>query len=486
MVKSFFSALAPYLPLINIFLGLLIIYKGRHEPARSTMIWLMVLTIFPVVGFIPYLIIGSRGRLHKLFDMKGQQDDTIQGLIDFQLKVLNSKELDYPEPRFEDYRELVELNLRTDQAVLTADNKVDVFTDGMEKFKTLYWDIDHAKKTIEIQYYIVKSDRLGREMMGHLTRAARRGVKVRFLVDGFGNRNLKKKDVETMEEAGVETAVFFPSFLKIFNFRLNYRNHRKLSVIDDRIAYIGGFNVGDEYVGRYPRFGYWRDTHLRIEGSAALPIKVRFLKDWYYASDIRPIYEDDLKLKAKGDGPGQTACQLVTSGPDNNLPNIKFALGKMISSANQSIYIQTPYFLPDPSFFEFLVLALRQGVEVCLMVPCKPDHPMVYPATISFCADLLREGAKIYRYQNGFLHAKTVLIDDFVSMVGSANMDERSFALNFEASEIVYSFEVNQKLRRAFQRDVEKSTQMTEKSYKNRPLSMKLKEPICRLFGPLF
>ncbi|MCI6660116.1 MAG: cardiolipin synthase [Peptoniphilaceae bacterium] len=468
---------------INLILVGLVIYMGRHKSSRSTMIWLMALALFPVIGFIPYLLMGKDTRRRNMFRLKAEQDKYVQRETALQWMEISESQREGIRPGFEDYSELIGLNLRLDRSVVTTDNEVRIFTDGASKFHTLLEDIENAHATIEMQYYIVKSDRLGKAVMDALIRAAKRGVKIRFLTDGLGGRDLKKSDVNRLRAAGVHTAEFFPSLLSIINLRMNYRNHRKLVIIDDKIGYIGGFNVGDEYVGRYPRFGNWRDTHLRIDGGATVDLKIRFLMDWYYASGEDPAEEPD--IKPQGNPEGNIPCQLVTSGPDTEYPNIKYALIKMIQSANHEIYIQTPYFIPDATVMEILLVAIQQGVKVNLMIPDRPDHPVVYPATLSHAGELIRHGASVYRYEGGFLHSKVILIDDFISMVGSANVDERSFSLNFEASEIVYSKKINRRLRRAFEEDVRKSTLLTAEVYEKRSLWMKIRQPLCRLASPI-
>ncbi len=468
---------------MNIILAIAIIYMNRYRPARSTTLWLMIMALFPIVGFIPYLLLGRDTRRRRKFYEKNTMDMRImeQALVDFD-DIRRKQELD-DAGRFQDYMELVAINARTGRTELSEGNRVQIFTDGRSKFDALIADIDAATQEINLQYYILKSDALGYELIHALMRAVSRGVHVRVLSDGIGVRSLSRRAQKEMRQSGIEFGIFFPSVLRYINLRLNYRNHRKIVVIDNAIGYIGGFNVGDEYVGRSPRFGPWRDTHLRIEGLAVASMKLRFLQDWYYVLGTDPAQEPAFTPRRPENG--DVFCQLVSSGPDTALANIKFSMLKMISAANKAIYIQTPYFIPDQSIYEALVLAIQQGVEVNLMIPDRPDHPVVYPATMSFAGELIHAGAKVYRYERGFLHSKVLIIDDVASLVGSCNMDERSFSLNFESSEFLLSPEVNAQLRAAFQKDIEFSTLLTPELYQQRSLLMKLKEPVCRLFAPL-
>ncbi len=480
---------------INILLGIIIIYLGRNRPARSTVMWLMVLALFPVVGFLGYLLLGANTRKAQMFEIKGDADMAITALVEDQNDYLSEVQIPYIDEGssyrdsdlsqdFENYNELMAINLNASRAYITDNNAVTVFTDGRKKFDALIADIDRAEHNIEIEYYIVKSDGLGREVIAHLIKAARRGVHVRFLTDGIGCRKLSRTAIRKMNEAGIETAIFFPSLIRFVNFRLNYRNHRKLCSIDDAIAYIGGFNIGDEYIGKDPKFGYWRDTHLRIEGDAVGNIKLRFTQDWCYASGQDIKEQSDFAYKGRPVA-GHIPCQMIASGPDTHLHTIQLAMVKMISSAKHRIDIQTPYFIPTAPVIDAIIMAIQVGVEVNLMIPSKRDHIIVFPATLSYAGQLIKEGANVYAYTGGFLHSKALLVDDACCMVGSANMDERSFHLNFEASEIVYSKKVTEHLRESFEEDIKQSVRLTPEVYAQRPLSLKISEPVCRLFGPI-
>lgn len=478
-----FNLLAQNAWWINILLAITIVYSNRRRPARSTMLWIMMIAIFPIVGFIPYLLLGRDTRRRRLFRAKESLDVDV---LHHELIKWDEVTTQVPveeEGRFQDYLELIRLNVRTGLTSLSGDNDVETFFDGVSKFQKLLEDIDAAQEEITFQYYILKSDVLGTTVIQALIRAARRGVVVRVLTDGVGGRALSTGMKRVMRQEGIQVGIFYPSFLRYINLRLNYRNHRKIVTIDERIAYIGGFNVGDEYIGRNYRFGFWRDTHLRIVGSAVADLKVRFLQDWNFVTGGDEMEERE--VIAHPSETGDAFCQLVFSGPDSPQANIKLSMLKMIASADDVIYMQTPYFIPDQSFYDALVVALQQGVEVNLMIPNRPDHPVVFPATMSFAGDLIRAGARVYRYERGFMHSKVMIIDDYVSMVGSCNIDERSFSLNFEASELVYSPRINARLKRAFHEDMQESTLLTREVYNKRSWLLKLKEPICRLFAPL-
>lgn len=265
---------------------------------------------------------------------------------------------------------------------------------------------------------------------------------------------------------------------------MNNRNHRKIVIIDGKIGYVGGFNVGDEYLGKDKKFGYWRDTHLRLEGDSVNALELRFILDWNSQSNRDSIeYED--RYFPDVDFGGTIGVQIASSGPDEDWEQIKYGYLKMISSAKQSIYIQSPYFIPDQAFIDAIKIAALGGVEVNIMIPNKPDHPFVYWATLKNAASLLSAGVKIYHYDNGFLHSKTLIIDDEIASVGTANMDNRSFTLNFEVNAFIYDEAIAAQLKEAFIQDMKVSYRLTEDLYNKRSLWIKFKEGISQLLSPI-
>src|SRR5690606_24552595 len=241
-------------------------------------------------------------------------------------------------------------------------------------------------------------------------------------------------------------------------------------IIDGKIGYIGGFNIGDEYLGKSEKFGYWRDTHLRIQGDAVKMMQIRFILDWNQASRHHIEYDDRYFI---GGEKGDVGVQIVSSGPDADWEQIKYGYIKMIMSAKESVYIQTPYFIPDESLMDALRIAALSGVKIKIMIPNKPDHMFVYWATLSSIGELLNEGAEVYIYQNGFLHAKTIVVDEKLSSVGTANIDVRSFRLNFEVNAFLYDIDIAKKLVDAFEKDVLLSTQMTKSLYEKRSIGIR-------------
>ena len=469
--------------ILNMILATIVIFIERREPS-TTWAWLLVLFFFPVAGFIFYLFLGRNLRSKHLFQWEDKNKIGIEEILNKQLSGLTSNHFHFRNYSTRVNRDLIYMHLCTNDAVLTEDNEVSIFTDGNKKFEQLFKDIEQAKNHIHIQYYIIKDDNLGKRFISTLTKKAKEGVKVRVLYDELGSRTLNKKYFHEFKKAGGRVEVFFPSKLKFFNPRLNFRNHRKLVIIDGKIGYVGGFNVGDEYLGLDPKFGYWRDTHLRIEGSAVYATQTRFILDWNQASkhhDIvyQPKYFPVLKST------GSTGLQIVTSGPDSEWEQIKYGYIKLISSAKRSIFIQTPYFIPDASLLDALRIASLSGIQVKLMIPNKPDHIFVYWATTYYAGELLKTGAKIYIYDNGFIHAKMIVVDEEVSSIGTANIDVRSFKLNFEVNAFIYDERIAKLLSDIFHKDLEVSKELTLDIYGKRSKRIRIKESLSRLLSPI-
>jgi cardiolipin synthase len=347
-------------------------------------------------------------------------------------------------------------------------------------------DIRAAQDHVHILYYIFRPDGIGLRILDALAERAEAGVTVRLCFDAFGGRSVKAKHLRRLREAGGEVHSFFPNNFGPINFRVNFRTHRKIAVIDGRIGYVGGFNVGDEYVQSTKKFGYWRDTHLRIEGSAVEALQTRLLMDWNVAAPkSRRVGHEPRYFPARTETPGDVAVQIVSSGPDSSWEWIKYGYLKAINEADRSIKIQTPYFMPDAAMMDALKIAALSGVDVHLMIPDKPDHPLVYPATLSYADELASVGVNVHIYTGGFLHAKTLLIDDEVISVGTANFDYRSFRLNFEVNAFIYDVELGRRMAEIYDRDLLQCRSFDHDQIYRRPLIGHTKEAISRLVAPL-
>ncbi|MCP3031038.1 cardiolipin synthase [Halobacillus sp. A1] len=467
--------------ILNVLLALAIIFLERRD-ASSTWAWLMVLLFIPVAGFFLYLIFGRRLSNKEIFIWDKKSRLGLLTAVQNQLNDIKDRTLKVQHEDIVPYEDLIYMHLKNNDALLTQDNEVEVFTDGQKKFHALLEDIDAATDHVHLLYYIVRDDQLGQRLAEVLIKKAKENVEVKLLYDDMGSRTLSRKFIKKIEEAGGMVESFFPPLIPKLNMKINYRNHRKLAIIDGKIGYIGGFNIGDEYLGYNKRFGYWRDTHLRVKGGAVHNMQTRFILDWNQASRD-DIYYNERYYQAEAEG--DVAMQIVSSGPDSEWEQIKHGYIKMILSAKEYVYIQTPYFIPDDSLLDALRIAVLSGVDVRIMIPKMPDHPFVYWATFSNIGDMLKAGATAYIYQKGFLHAKTIVVDGNIASVGTANIDVRSFRLNFEVNAFLYHPDVARELADRFHEDIIDSTQLTSKLYKKRSLWIRFKEAIARLLSPI-
>ncbi|MDF2886682.1 MAG: phospholipase D/Transphosphatidylase [Lacrimispora sp.] len=488
--------LMEHLIYINLILSVMIVFFQRRDP-KAVWTWLLALYFIPVFGFLFYLILGQDMRKGKMFRVK-EVEDRMRYSARNQEEFLKSHDIGLDSSLARDYSDLVVYNLETSGSVLTVDNTVVIFTDGEKKFQDLREELSRATHFIHLQYYIIKNDELFDSIIPILTERAKAGVEVRILCDGMGGRFMRKSKWEKLKESGVKVGIFFPPVLGRLHLRINYRNHRKIVVIDNRIGYVGGFNIGREYISKDPKFGYWRDTHLKLQGGSVLSLQIRFALDWNYAvgenlfKNMTYFCEgedgtclDNLGVVDLNQTERKLGIQIIASGPDARSRQIRDNYIRLFSKAKDHIYIQTPYFVPDDAVLSALKVAARSGVDVRLMIPCKPDHPFVYWATYSYVGDLISEGAKCYTYENGFLHSKGVMTDGKVSSYGTANMDIRSFELNFEVNAVIYDEETTRELEALFLEDLKVCREITQERYEARSIFIRIKEQGSRLLSPL-
>jgi cardiolipin synthase len=442
--------------------------------------WLFVMLLLPGIGFIIYLFFGWKLNQRQIFDLKAQKRLGISDMAEYQKR--NPKNKPTLDTNLEN--DLVQMFLNTDNAILTTKNDLKIFTDGHEKFNSLFEDLKKAKHHINIEYFTIYDDQLGKKLRKILVQKAREGVQVRVLYDLFGSKGSKQKFFKELIQAGDEVTPFMKSKLGYYSFRINFRNHRKIVVIDGSVGYIGGFNIGDQYLGRNKRFGNWRDTHLRLEGSVVLQLQSRFFMDWN-ASAKRQKVQFSLDYFPQSNVQNNIPMQIVSSGPENDVQKIKQGYIKMIMGAKHSIWIETPYFIPDDALMEALLIAIRSGIEVRIVIPQMPDHPFVYRATEYYVQQLLKAGARIYSYQNGFMHAKTIVVDNMITSVGSANWDIRSFKLNFEANAFMYDPKVAEQIIATIKNDLKDARELDEEYFKQQSSWKKFRQLASRLISPI-
>lgn len=485
LLEVIYDFLLPIILIVNIIFAITVVFIERKNPT-ATIAWLMVLFFLPIIGFALYLIVGQTFHRDRMFRFKKEDDEKLTKVIESQKTELLYKEIPEPSSISIAYRRMMLMLIESNQAPVTVRNEVRVFIDGNDKFNALLEAIRGAQDHIHLEYYILKDDEIGREVFAALTERAKAGVSVRFLGDGLGCAGPKKAFYKPYLDAGGKLAFFFPSLINITHPRINYRNHRKIAVIDGKIGFIGGFNIGDDYLSRVPEWAPWRDTAVEVVGHAVLAMQLRFFLDWNYAAKNEPLEYDHRyfpeQSKSREDW---MPIQIVSGGPDTYWNPIKESYLKLIHLASDSVYIHTPYFIPDESIMDALRMAALAGIDVRIIMPSKPDHMFVYWAGYSYIQLLIESGVRAYTYDNGFVHSKTIVVDEVAASVGSANWDVRSFKLNFETNAIIYDANIAKELKEAFITDLDVCTELTPERFAALPGKIKFKMSISRLFSPL-
>ena len=375
-------------------------------------------------------------------------------------------------------RDLILFNLINGESIFSKDNSLVLFTDAKEKYKSLFYDILNARHSVNIEYFIIRNDRLGRDFINLLCKKAKEGVKVNLLYDELGSFKTTMRMFRPLIEAGGNVCRFLGP---IGVLRVNNRNHRKIAIIDGKIGYIGGMNIGLEYMG-LKKLSPWRDTHLKITGSSVYSLQARFLND--LVNTNKGLSKENYNsFFPEYNFCGNKCMQIISSNPETKKEEIKLSFLKMINNAKKSIYIQTPYFVPDNSLKASLKMASLSGVDVRIMIPGKPDKKYIYYITLSHIEELLKCGVKFYIH-DGFLHSKTIITDCEITSIGTSNFDIRSFSLNYEVNAFIYDKDFALTNINAFLKDVEKSTSLTYESFLKRSFLKKLCEKVLKIFSP--
>lgn len=461
-----------------------IIYDTRST--SKTLAYLMLTVFLPVLGIIIYFCIGTNYRKRKLYSKKITKDEQLQLRMQKQI-LLESKKVWSTVPKETlKYQKLAHLLLNDGTSYLTGDNHVEILLNGEQKFPEVLKSLRNAKDHIHIEYYIFEDDEIGNAIKDVLIQKAKEGVTVRLIYDDFGSRSIRNKVVPELIEAGVQAYPFYKVLFIALANRLNYRNHRKIIVIDGCIGFTGGINVSDRYINNTAKDNpyYWRDTHVKITGAGAHYLQYLFICDWNFCADeeLEPQRNFFCEPEKKS---GNAVVQIAASGPDSDNPTILFSLIQAIGMSEKEILITTPYFIPGESMLDALVVAALSGVRVVLLVPGKSDSALVAAAARSYYAELMRAGVEIYQYQKGFIHAKTMVSDQQLSVIGTANMDNRSFELNFEVNSVIYDSETAAEMASIFSRDLQDSIRINSDEWAKRPLYKQLPEKLSRLFSPL-
>lgn len=444
----------------------------NRNPVKS-LSWVLVLLFLPFIGLVFYVIFGQNLRKQKIILRK-----TYRSSHNYPITDTNQLNTDLPDSN---QVNLVRLLHKNSDALTFPDNKIDILSDGKSTFDAMFTAIRNAKSHIHIEFFIFGNDKISNRLRVLLIHKANEGVRVRMIYDYWGSFFLSRLYLRTLREAGVYIRPFLPFRLRLGRSKINYRNHRKLLIVDGKVGFTGGLNVADRYIFGNT-LGRWRDTFVRFEGSVVHGLQQLFLSDWFF---VERKLITDAKYFPAPEKFEKNLVQIVSSGPDTEWEAIMQGISSAIMSATKYIYIHTPYFIPNDVLNNCIQMAAMSGIDIRLMVPTRSDSKLSDYCTSSYLGQILEAGVRVYHYKKGFLHSKAIVIDDFVSIVGSANLDERSFNQNFEANAFIYDVDTALQLKQLFIRDIKGCQEMTFDSWNNRKRSQKLKESFARLFSPL-
>lgn len=452
--------------------------------AGKALAYILLIIGLPLIGIIIYFSIGVNFRKRKLY--KKKLTITQEKAIELQQKLRQylKNVIESQAGKMQNFFKLAQNNRF--EFMLSANNAAELLINGEQKFPSLLQDLQLARKHIHLEYYIYEVDKIGNEIAEILVKKAKEGVTVRFIYDDFGSLGINKNFVRKLREAGVEIVPFYHIRWLLFANRINFRNHRKIVVIDGKTAYVGGINVSDKYINNGEEKLFWRDTHVRIKGFAALVLQYIFLTDWNFCANQNiPFSTGYFPLNEIDNFENGQMVQVVSSGPDSDYQNIMYAMMQAVMLSQREVLITTPYFMPDTSFIDALKIASLSGVRIKILVPEIADSKLVNTISKSYYEELLEAGIEIYKYQKGFVHAKTMICDEAVSFVGTANLDQRSFDLNFEVHAIIYDEALAKQHAQFFYKDLEDSKKITLEEWRKRSAITIFIEKAARLISPL-
>ena len=442
---------------------------------QGTIAWIVSLNTVPYIVVPAYWIFGRSKFKGYVFARKGHDSrirDALSGIASKFTPHISAHGKEYGRVR------AVE---RLAQMPFSGGNHTELLIDGQATFQSIFDGIDQAEDYLLVQYYIVRNDELGRELKDKLIARATEGLRVFFLYDEIGSHDLPRSYIRQLSGAGVMIRPFHSTRGRLNRFQLNFRNHRKIVVADGRVGWVGGLNVGDEYMGRNRKFGPWRDTHMRLEGPAALGLQMAFLEDWHWAAGEVL----DLSWEPQPDPEGDKHVLIVPSGPADAIETASLMFQHAIHSADEKIWIASPYFVPDEGVTAALQLAVLRGVDVRVLIPAKPDSLLVHLSSFAFLGKMIDSGVKIYRYEPGFLHQKVFLVDHYVAGVGTANLDNRSFRLNFEITSVVIDDDFASEIDKMLQADFARASQVTTEQVESKGFLFRLASRAAYLLAPV-
>lgn len=462
---------------------ILTIVQQRGDPTK-TLAWIVFIAVIPIIGLVFYLVFGKNYRREKMLNRKDRTDQmqlakVIGPLIsnDFHVwfKDKNGDKLQFDG--------IAQMLSKANYTIPTLYNKATLLKNGKRKYEALFSAIESAKEHIHLEYYIIEDDKIGNQLRELLEKKAKEGVEVRLIYDDFGSWSLSKKYKESLIKSGVQVFPFFKIHMLLFKSKINYRNHRKIAVIDGKIGFVGGINIADHYLDGIPNIGIWRDTHVMLEGDSVHWLQTFFLMDWVFVSKKQitntgryfPEYSKENKCMV----------QIAASGPDSDWASIMQTYFMAVNLAEERVYIASPYFIPNESFLTALRTAAMRGVDVRILMSARSDSSITQWASMSYVDDIMSAGVRVFLYEKGFTHSKLIMSDGKFCSIGTANMDVRSFEHNFEINALFYDEEFTQLLEKEFLHDLRNSTEVNHEEWKNRPRKEKFMENTCRLLAPL-
>ena len=472
MIYVHWAFLAVYV--VVIIIVMVRVLMDNRQPAK-TMAWMLVLTFIPMLGIILYFFFGQTTRKERKIWQYSMDQLTKHSMLEF----VEQKRLHLPN----EYRELINLFMNQNWVLPFKNNETEIYTSGYEFFPSLLMEIGKAEHHIHLDTFIIASDPMGQIVADALIDKARQGVEVRIIYDDVGSWKTKNRFFDRMRAEGIEVYAFMPVRFPVFTSKVNYRNHRKICVIDGEVGFIGGMNVAKRYVKGIKQLA-WRDTHVKITGAAVYGLQRAFLVDWFFVS--RELITDHVYYPASKVAENDSLIQIVTSSPTSLWPEIEQGYVRVLTSAKQYVYMETPYFLPtDPILFAMRTAALS-GVDVRLMIPYETDTKIVEWASRTYVLDTVKAGVKVYLYKAGFNHSKLLVADDSIATIGSTNVDFRSFENDFEANAFFYDKKIALEVKDIFLKDQEECVALEDvRNLTHRSFLQRLWESMVRLLSPL-
>ncbi len=466
---------------LTILVVVILIMLENRSPLK-TITWILVLMLLPGIGIIFYIFFGQNLRKEKIIARKGLKNyELLVSMAHAQIRRMDDGSL-IENARINNKRHIIQLLLNNSNSVVTIGNKIKVLNNGAETFEAILDVLQQAQSFIHLEYYIFANDDIGQEIIKILKHKAAHGVEVRMIVDDVGSWELKQPFFDDLIAAHIQVETFLQVRFPKFTSRVNYRNHRKIVIVDGQVGFVGGINVADRYITGDARYGIWRDMHLMVEGDAVNTLQMVFLSDWYFVRQVELAEEKYFPPKTPH---GDSLVQITSSGPDTDWPAIMMGIFHAIASAQQYVYITTPYFMPGETVLMALKSAALGGIDVRILIPQKSDAWFTRQCSYSYVRELMEANIKVYFYEKGFLHSKMMVVDDVVSTIGSANIDFRSFEQNFEINAFMFDENIAVELRQTFLADLEDSVLVEYEPWKDRPLKQKMQESFARLFSPL-